>query len=146
MAVEENKKLIQQFYEEVYCKSNIDALDQFCSPSIKILDPSIPYEEPKLQQLKELEKEYLRAFPNKQTEIDELIATENKVVVRWTCKGSNKGTLMGLPPTNKPIRITGISCYTIEKNKITEINQCWDTLGLLQQLGGLEIAEAELMQ
>ena len=145
MGTQENTKLIKKLYEQVYCHSNANALDELCSSITKVEDPSIPFEEPNLQHLKQLENEYNRAFPDKKTTIDDLIASDNKVVVCWTCTGTNKGSLMGLPPTNKPIQIKGISCYTIENGKITEITQCWDTLGLLQQLGGLEVEEAELL-
>jgi predicted ester cyclase len=87
------------------------------------------------QTIKLAESVYIKAFPNKVTTIDGIIASDNQVVVRWTAKGTQKGEFEGVAPSNREFKITGISIFSIEHNKITEIWQVWDHLGLLEQIG-----------
>jgi Predicted ester cyclase len=142
MSAHKNIELVKRFYQEVYTNLNPEAFDQFCSTDVLVKDPVFSNEEAGIENLKQLEIEYNRAFPDKTTLIDNLIGNDNYVTVCWTSTGHQQGNLMGIPPSNKEISISGISCYKIEHEKITEINQCWDTLGLLQQIGGLETAQS----
>lgn len=142
MSVLKNIELVKRFYQEVYTNLNPEALEQFCSADVKVRDPIFSDEEAGLENLKQLEVEYNRAFPDKTTLIDNIFGNEHYVAVCWSSTGHQQGGLMGIPPTDQEISISGISCYKIEKGKITEINQCWDTLGLLQQIGGLETAQS----
>jgi steroid delta-isomerase-like uncharacterized protein len=105
-------------------------------------DPATPNAKEGLQAFKSSESNYEKAFPNKKIKIDDIFATEDKVVVRWTCTGTHKGNLQGLSPTNKDVKFTGISIYTISNGKITEVNQQWDRLALLEQIGEVTPAHA----
>jgi predicted ester cyclase len=44
---------------------------------------------------------------------------------------------MVVPPTGRPITITGLAMHRIENGKIKEGWNNWDALGLLQQVGAL---------
>ena len=77
----------------------------------------------------------ITAFPNGKYSLDEMIGNGDKVVLRWTFKGTHKGSLMGIPPTGKKVRMEAISIYTFKDGLITEIWEQYDKYGLLQQLG-----------
>lgn len=49
--------------------------------------------------------------------------------------GVHKGEFMGLPPTGKPITMTGIEIFRIENDKIVELWGEANLLGLMMQLG-----------
>jgi predicted ester cyclase len=44
---------------------------------------------------------------------------------------------MGVPPTGRPITITGIAISRVRDGKIVEEWEVSDVLGLLRQIGGL---------
>jgi len=46
---------------------------------------------------------------------------------------------MGVPPTGKTVRGDGIIIYRLKDQKIVEYWGSFDTLGLIQQLGALNI-------
>ena len=77
----------------------------------------------------------IAAFPTGRTTLDEMIGHADKVVVRWTFKGTQKGTLMGIPPTGKKITMVGISIYTFKDGMLVDIREQYDKYGFLQQLG-----------
>ncbi|HEY6410245.1 MAG TPA: ester cyclase, partial [Ktedonobacteraceae bacterium] len=67
--------------------------------------------------------------------IEDLVAEGDKVVTRWTWRGTNQGEFQGMPPTGKEVAGSGISIHRIAEVKIAEAWVNFDTLGMLQQLG-----------
>jgi steroid delta-isomerase-like uncharacterized protein len=72
-------------------------------------------------------------------EVEELFGAGERVVARWTGTGTHVGELMGLSPTNKPIRVDAISIFRIKDGLIVEEWTVWDALGLLQQVGAVPV-------
>jgi steroid delta-isomerase-like uncharacterized protein len=77
------------------------------------------------------------AFPDGKWGIDDMIAEGDKVVLRYTLRGTHKGELasLGLPPTGKEVTMRGITIYRIVDGMFVEAWEHYDRLGLLQQLG-----------
>jgi predicted ester cyclase len=47
---------------------------------------------------KEFMKTYISAFPDLRFDIDQMLASGEFVVTRWTATGTHRGALMGIPP------------------------------------------------
>lgn len=77
------------------------------------------------------------AFPDLKFKIIDIIASGNKVVIRWTATGTHKGIFLGNAPTQKKMTYQGISVFLFENNKIKEYWYETDLFGLLKQLGVL---------
>ena len=75
------------------------------------------------------------AFPDARITPEELIAEGDKVVLRWTFRGTHRGPFRGLPPTGRPVEWTGVDIYTVAAGQIADLVRTADTLALLQQLG-----------
>jgi predicted ester cyclase len=67
--------------------------------------------------------------------IEDVIAEGDKVVARWTSRGTQRGEFFGIPPTNKQGTATGIDMLRIADGKFVEHWLVFDQFGLLQQLG-----------
>lgn len=80
-------------------------------------------------------KMMIAAFPNGAYAMDDIIAEDEKVVLRWTFSGSHQGDLMGIPPTEKLVTMAGITIYHFAGDMVVEVWEHYDKLGLLQQLG-----------
>jgi steroid delta-isomerase-like uncharacterized protein len=78
---------------------------------------------------------YRRAFPDVHFTVDDMLATGDKVITRWTGQGSHLGALRGLPATGRKVRVSGISIDRLANGLIVETWMNWDTLGLMEQLG-----------
>jgi steroid delta-isomerase-like uncharacterized protein len=74
-------------------------------------------------------------FPDFTFTIEEMIAEGDKVVTRWTARGTHRGEYQGIPPTGKQVVVTGVEIQIIVSGKIVEGWRKWDRLDLLQQLG-----------
>jgi steroid delta-isomerase-like uncharacterized protein len=80
---------------------------------------------------------YRGAFPDIQFTIEDQIAEGDRVVTRWTARGTNTGELMGMPPTGKKATVTGIDISRVANGKIAETWGNFDALGMLQQIGAI---------
>jgi steroid delta-isomerase-like uncharacterized protein len=132
---EQNKALVRYLIEEVIGRANLDLADEYVSEDY-VGHSSIPE-----ANTKEGHKQYIaalhRAFPDLEITLDDLIAEGDKVVTRWTARGTHKGEFMGIPPTGRRVVITGIDIDRVVDGKLVE---CWtrpDDLGLLQQIGAI---------
>ena len=93
--------------------------------------------------LKQYVSTYRNAFPDLHFTIDDLVAEGDKVVWRFTSKGTHQGNFMGLPPTGKTSIVTGMVLFRLENSRIVEAYVNFDTLGLLQQLGIIPMPRAQ---
>jgi steroid delta-isomerase-like uncharacterized protein len=143
MTAQQNISLIRKLFD-FYNKNdpnNLNIFDEILAPNLQFHDPAQPNTKNGLDTLKQAEKGYIKAFPNKKTSIDDIFATEDRVAVRWTSKGSQKGEFHGNAPTNQEFTISGISLYRISNNKITDIWQIWDRQGLMDQISKSQMAK-----
>ena len=77
------------------------------------------------------------ALPDLHHEIEDLIAEGDRVVMRATDTGTQKGVFMGVPPTGKKVTVGAIGIFRFVEDKIVEGWEELDMLGLLQQLGAV---------
>jgi hypothetical protein len=71
--------------------------------------------------------------------IHDVVAHDDKVVLRFTNSGTNSGAFMGRPATNRHAEWLGIGIYTIREGRITEGWFAEDILGMLLQLGAVAL-------
>lgn len=76
----------------------------------------------------------LASFPDLQVRADDIIAEGDKVVTRWTARGTQRGPFLRIPPTNATVSWTGMTLDRFEDGKIAESKTNWDTFDLVQQL------------
>jgi steroid delta-isomerase-like uncharacterized protein len=79
---------------------------------------------------------YKTAFPDLRATVEDVIAEGEKVVTRWTIRGTHEGEIEEFgPPTGRQVEIEGITIHRIESGKIVEEWERYDNLGIMQQLG-----------
>ena len=59
----------------------------------------------------------------------------DRVVERWTGRGTHQGAFQGIPPTGKQVSVPGVVFYQIRDGKITEFRGQFNMMSLMQQLG-----------
>jgi steroid delta-isomerase-like uncharacterized protein len=133
---EENKQVSRRLAEEAFGQGRFEVIDELVADDFVNRDTSIP---PGVgsdrEGLKQLAQGYVAAFPDMELKVEDQVAEGDKVVSRWSARGTQKGELMGIPATGKQATVTGITIDRLESGKIVESWNNWDTLGLLQQLG-----------
>jgi steroid delta-isomerase-like uncharacterized protein len=78
-------------------------------------------------------------FPDIQWTLEEMIAEDDKVAVRYTMQGTHQGEFMGFPATGKSILVQAINFYRLVDNQIVEEYGQPDMFALLRQIGAIPI-------
>ena len=139
MVTEDNKALARRFYEDVFNYRNLALVDELCSQNHIFHTPSETLRG--REEFKQFLSQYITPFPDARFTVEDLIAEGDKVVSRYTFRGTHKGDLMGIAPTGKQVTITGIVIERIANGKSEEAWLNFDALGMMQQLGKVPAAE-----
>ncbi len=139
MQAEENKAVIRRFLEEVFKGGNLDLADELFAPDYVLHDPAVPEEVRGPEGIKQYVSMYRSAYPDTRFTVEDSIAEGDRVAYRWTFRGTHRGELMGIPPTDEQVTITGITIDRISGGKIEEEWNNFDRLGVLQQIGAAPV-------
>jgi steroid delta-isomerase-like uncharacterized protein len=129
------KAVSRRLIDEVYNEGKLDVVDEVVAPGYVRHDPTLPEDITGQAAERELAAAYRAAFPDLMVTIEEQLAEGDRVVTRWTARGTHTGDLWGIPGTGKEVRVTGTSVDRIQGGRIVESWLNWDALGLMQQLG-----------
>lgn len=125
-----NKELVGRFYKEVYVDWNMAVVDAVVSPRFVSHDwaeggPTGP------RAFRDYYSALRSAVPDAHYVVDDLIAEDDKVVVRWRLLGTHQRAFNGIPPTGAAITLRGIAVYRLEGGKMMERWVVSDLYGLL---------------
>lgn len=110
MSVNENKRLVRRFYEEID-KGNLDAMDELVAENYQDHNPP-PF--PGLAEGREGLKQAFKIFRDATPgyhQIEDQIAEGDKVVTRLTAYGKHEGDLPGAPRTGNDLKMTSITIH-----------------------------------
>ena len=133
MSIEENKSIVRRFFEVGPSKGDLDAANELLAPDFFLHVP-LPCS-PGVRGIDEVVSACRAAFQDLQVTVEDMVAEGDMVAARFTARGVHNGAFMGLPPTGKPITMTGIEIFRLENGKIAELWGEANLLGLMQQLG-----------
>ena len=133
MSTEANKVLVRR-YREAHNTNNMALLDEIVAVDIKS-HSAIPGLPAGLKGGKMVHQTFLTAFPDGQVTTEDLITEGDKVVERFSFRGTNTGSFMGAPATGKKVTSSGMSVFRITNGKIVEHWGENDALGTMEQLG-----------
>jgi steroid delta-isomerase-like uncharacterized protein len=76
------------------------------------------------------------AFPDLTFEVESLAATgPDTAAAQWAMIGTNTGSMRGLPPTGRPVRLRGADFFTLGGGKVRTVTGYFDTAEVPRQLG-----------
>ena len=76
------------------------------------------------------------AFPDFTNRIDEVVCEGDRAFARLTYRGTHRGALFGIPPTDRTIEYAGAASFCFKGDKIAAAWVLGDVNGLLEQLRG----------
>jgi steroid delta-isomerase-like uncharacterized protein len=130
-----NKALAREFYEQVWNEHRADAAATYYAADYADHNTSVPNQPAGVDGAYAVFSTFLAAFPDVHFTLDLQLVEGDLVTTRWTANGTNSGSLMGMPPTRRPISVTGIDIFRVRGGKIVERWGSFDLAGMMQQLG-----------
>jgi predicted ester cyclase len=134
MSVEENKVLTTRIIEEFINKNNPAVANEIFADDFVNHSPQFGVT-PDREGLKQMIALLHKGFPDFRLTIEDIIAENDKVVVRVRSTGTFSGEFLGVQPTNKSINSFQISILRFEERKVKERWNVNDQLDVMRQLG-----------
>ena len=133
-AEEKNIELLKSWIIDVWNQRNLSLIDTICSPECNIHYRGGHYVT-NPEKMKSMVSLWHKAYSDYTNEIEDIFATGDKVVARFTLRGTQDGPWHDLPPSGRKIEVTEILIVRIEEGKIVELWPEEDVLTRWQQLG-----------
>ncbi len=131
---ERNKAVVRRFIDEVQNDKNIEVFDELNAVDFVNLSapPGMPSDR---EGGKMFLGGFLRAFPDSQVTIDDMIAEGDRVATKKTFTGTHTADLGDIPATGKRVTVQYVDILRLRDGKIIEHWLSMDQLSFMQQLG-----------
>ena len=137
MSPEQNKALMQRFYDEAVNAANLELIDELMSENF------VEHEAfPGLSEGREGVKQFFSmmrgAFDGFRMDVEDMIAEGDKVVAHITIRGTHNGEYMGIAGTGATIDVPAIDIIRYAEGQAVEHWGVTDGMAMMEQLGALE--------
>ena len=139
MSIEENKAIACRWSEELWSQGDLAVADAIVAPHYVRHDAGDPFPARGPEDVKRIVGMVREMLPDLRIAVEEVIAEDDKVVVRYTAIATDTEGFMGRPPTGKRLRTPAIQIFRFAEGKIVESWAVRDDLGTLRQLGHLPL-------
>jgi steroid delta-isomerase-like uncharacterized protein len=149
-AVRENEQpsaatLLHRWFDEIWNKGMIEAVDELLAEDAVMWGTARPdHSSPGGAEFKQFYHRQRSATPDVKIHLDQVVQEGDTAFARWTVTGTHTGDGLGIAPTNKEIKLSGMSACRVRDGKIVEAWNIWDQIGLARQLGLLDGPAAEM--
>jgi predicted ester cyclase len=130
----QNEDVVRDLYEKVLNQKNLELLQYYISDDFIGFAGRKGYDA-----FAEPFRALIKAAPDLEYKIEELISEGDKVVVKWKLQGTQTGPFqfqyaVSIAPTGKSFSNTGMAIFELENEKIIKAQVLTDRLGFLQDL------------
>ena len=133
----ENKALVRRWFEEVWNRGHEAAIDEMFAGHGVVHGLGSDMHGP--EGFKPFHAAYRNAFPDVTIQIDDIVAEGDTVAARWSGTGTHRGDGLGVAATGNRVHFSGMTFVRIEQGKMVEGWNNFDQLGMLQQLGAVNL-------
>jgi steroid delta-isomerase-like uncharacterized protein len=131
---EANKRLARRWFEEVWNQQNEAAIDELFSADGKCY--GFPDAESAIsrEEFKTTYRVFCGAFPDLKVTLEDVIAEDDRVAIRWKTSMTHTGDHLGFAATGKTCSLTGVSIIQIARGQIIDGWNEVNIQGLIQKL------------
>lgn len=137
MSTETNKAIYRRFIDEVFNQGHVEKVHEFLAPAYVMRDGPPGASGP--DAVVGIVRMFRAAFPDLAITIEEQVAEGDWVCSRSVTRGTHRGPIFGVAPTNRPIAIPGLTLVRVVNGKLTESTVKNDMITLLKQIGAKEL-------
>jgi steroid delta-isomerase-like uncharacterized protein len=111
-------------------------VDDWAAPDLVVSYPHFPEPLEGPAAFTEMLAQTHQFFPDLRIEVNEVVSTADRAVVRWTYRGTfEHGTMFGVQAAGQAVKVTGMTLYRIEDGRVRRAEGLVDNFGLMAQLG-----------
>jgi predicted ester cyclase len=131
--------LIRRWFEEVWNNGNAGTIDELFPPDGMIWGvgrPEVASRGP--AEFKVFYAALRGACPDIHITLEKVVQEGDTAFARWTATMTHTDEGLGMAPTNKKLKLCGMSALEVRDGKIIQGWNVWDQVGMARELGVLE--------
>lgn len=138
-----NEAVVRRLFDSMSQPTVPSDLDQLITPSWvnrdQALEGVVGYPFRGYDGFRELHDFFWKPFPDLKMTIEKIFSDGDWVACHVRISGRNTGNFMGMPATGKTVDITATGMFRCENGRVAENLVNPDALGMLQQLGVVQL-------
>lgn len=131
---EESKAVVKRFYDELWSQGKLEVADELFDPNFIGHAPGNQLTRGP-EGVKKLVADWRSGVSDMHLDIHAQHAEGSRVATRFTGIGTHTGPWLGVPPTGKEVRLSGIAITRVIDGKVLSDWGEFDVMGLMVQLG-----------
>jgi predicted ester cyclase len=132
-----NKTAVRRLFEDGFNHQRSDVLEEVVAP--EYVDA---FGEHGATAFKKVIAGLRAGFPDIAYTVEELVAEDDAVAVRWHWTGTHRGVFRGIAPTERHVTNNGLAIFHLRSGKVVAATLETDRLGFLQGIGVVPPNEA----
>jgi steroid delta-isomerase-like uncharacterized protein len=134
-STESTTDLAQRYLDAAWNRFELDALDSLASPDLAVSYPLIPDGVRGPESFKQVLREIQAGMPDVHFDLRHVATQGDTAVFSWAASGTHTGPLLGLEPTGRTVRWSGLSVIEVSDGRVAKEWGEEDALGVFRQLG-----------
>ena len=139
MSIDDDRKMMRRFIEEVYQNGNFGLVEEMVADDIEEHEEMGGGTSVGREGIIKSISDFRKAFPDLSVTIEDEFAEGDRIFMRSTWHGTHQGEFMGIDPTGKQVSFESMDEIRMDHGKLKEHWGITDTLSLLVQLGALSL-------
>lgn len=127
------RELVRRIHDEVWNPTRPPAVEDFYAEDFR--NHHSPPHVADRDDLRQYAIDVARGFPDHAITVLDEIEEGDRLVLRYTFRGTHTGEFAGMPPTGRRVDSTAVIIYRFADGKVAETWWHQDTYAVLQQLG-----------
>jgi len=141
MSVEQNKAICRRVHTDIFEAGRLEVADEIFAPDARFHGPDWAPSGRGPEVIKQDAAAYRNAFRIDKLTRDLEVAEGDLVTHHWTFTGTHVGDLGAVKPTGRQVTVSGIDVYRVRDDRIADMYQQFDQMGMMTQLGVIPAAE-----
>jgi predicted ester cyclase len=136
VSIEQDKANMSRLMVDLFSNGDFSVVDELVAPDF-VEHSAAPGLPPGIPGLKAIAQHLRAGFPDFQVAVEDAIAEEDRVVLRLTAGGTQRGQVFDIPPTGKQAQWAEIHIMRVKDGRMVEHWDLLDLISMRQQLGAM---------
>lgn len=123
----------REWFEEVWNQRKEERITEWLAPNCVVHSEGGDINSPG-DFIQYFHRPFLSAFPDLHLDVQNVVAGPAEAVVRWTFTGTHANEFLGIPPSGRKLRVSGMSWVRCEGDQFVEAWDSWNMSGLITAL------------
>ncbi|MBI3745764.1 MAG: ester cyclase [Chloroflexi bacterium] len=132
----------RRWHQDIYLRGRIEVAEEICSPGLLAHGTGVAPNAPTGPRFVSEDAAAMReAFDIRAVTDDDVIASGDRVAIRWTFRGTHVGSFLGVEGTGRQVNLTGMDIFRFEGDRIAEFWTEFNLMDLAEQIGAIPTAD-----